>query len=410
MIKRPYLYFASFFILIALSLIIQFKVYAVQQPVVIYLDRQSDYKHIYGNLTSLSDIDLFLDNKTGKQLTDMKISGDGLFDNVPWESYSAIKKWRLSSPDGQKTVYGQFKAIDGEIFVAGATLIYDITPPDLTFKLNTKSAGPDTLNITAEQNGQDKWSIHDYDFRISLNDKKFTNQAWRPRTSNIIELPLLDFATYKNGDTIKVYYQAKDQVGNITQILPDSFVIDKTPPVLYIKTFPSDSLSGDIQILAYDEYSSLGKMYISNDPIFIEDVKKMPYQENVRWQFDDRRVVWIKLSDSVGNSTEPYPAYLASLTSPTPNPSWTPTPSVNLPPTSVTQIPTPTINPTIAADPKYIEFQNKIANLEKKQKELEQTNKEIRQTVTEQGKEISLSQTLINSVISFLKSLFPFWK
>jgi hypothetical protein len=59
------------------------------------------------------------------------------------------------------------------------------------------------------------------------------------------------------------------------------------------------------------EGAGLATMRLTNDPLFVEGVVTMPYSEMLTWAFDDRRVVWVQLSDSVGNWTEPYPAYAA---------------------------------------------------------------------------------------------------
>jgi hypothetical protein len=50
-------------------------------------------------------------------------------------------------------------------------------------------------------------------------------------------------------------------------------------------------------------------IYLSNDPLMIEGVVTLPYTESVAWTFDERRVVWVQVEDSVGNISEPYPAY-----------------------------------------------------------------------------------------------------
>lgn len=52
-------------------------------------------------------------------------------------------------------------------------------------------------------------------------------------------------------------------------------------------------------------------MALSNDPLLIEGVVTQPYTDTVAWTFDDRRVIWVQTTDSIGNRSEPYPAYAA---------------------------------------------------------------------------------------------------
>jgi hypothetical protein len=41
----------------------------------------------------------------------------------------------------------------------------------------------------------------------------------------------------------------------------------------------------------------------------LDGVVTIPYTSTVTWAFDERRVIWVQLADSVGNVSEPYPAY-----------------------------------------------------------------------------------------------------
>ena len=403
-INRNPFFFSIIFFGIAFFALFLSPVYAVEQPVSISLDRQVNAGKTSQNKvslqwsTSLSDVDLILENKTDKQLTEMKISETGLFDAMQWEQYSAMKPWKFSSPDGQKSVHAQFKTENGEIIASSATFVYDTTAPDTSFKLVTKSIGPDSMNIIGNVTGYDKYSVMDYDYRIGL-EPSFSNNPWRAHEGNRLEIPIDMYnSSYKNGEILTVYFQARDQVGNMSPVQTDTCTVDKTPPVMYVDIPPSDNLTQTISVMAYDEFSTVEKMFITNDERFIDNVVEMPYQQTIKWIFGDKRVVWVQLKDSVGNKTTFYPAYLAyrSIT-PIPWPTWTPT-----------QMPTSTINPTVAHDPKYLEFQKKIAALEKGQKEIEKENKNTQKIVVQQTEKISLIENIQSSIVSFLKQFFSF--
>ncbi len=81
--------------------------------------------------------------------------------------------------------------------------------------------------------------------------------------------------------------------------------------MLYVEVAAGDTLTRTVTVLAYDELAAVETMYLSNDPLMIEGVVTLPYTDTVEWTFDERRVVWVQVEDSVGNITDPYPAYAA---------------------------------------------------------------------------------------------------
>jgi len=106
-----------------------------------------------------------------------------------------------------------------------------------------------------------------------------------------------------------LYVQFRDGAGNASQVYSTTYLVDTAPPVLYVEVAPGNSLTRTVTILGYDELAGLGQMWLSNDPLMIEDVVSMPYTPTITWAFDERRVILVQLEDSVGNISEPYPAY-----------------------------------------------------------------------------------------------------
>jgi hypothetical protein len=92
-------------------------------------------------------------------------------------------------------------------------------------------------------------------------------------------------------------------------VYSDTYAVDTTPPVLYVEVAPGATLTRAVTVLAYDELAGVATMHLTNDPLMIKDMVTLPYTPTVEWAFDERRVVWVQLEDSVGNVSEPYPAY-----------------------------------------------------------------------------------------------------
>lgn len=344
------------------------------------------------------------------------------FSGSTWETYiyslgSNIKEWQFSSSNGIKKLYIRVKDDQGKIAETNIQYTFDTVAPTGGIVLQNKTVGQSQQVVMIGLNAIDDFSQL-IDFQISTRND-FYDEVWRPLITTYKLWPYVNVSSWeaekiikqKNGQNEIVFVRFRDMAENISNTYQDEFIYDSTPPQVHIEVPASDSLEQTIRIYAYDEFSPLGNMQISNDPLLYEGVKTLPYQEKILWKFDDRRVVWVKIADSVGNYSEPYPVYLASITSPTPNSSWTPVPSVsNFPSPVLTKMPIPTVNPTVAADPKYIEFQNKITALEKKQNQLEQKHDETKNIIENQERKISWLSRTVKSIVSFLKSLFPFWK
>lgn len=324
------------------------------------------------------------------------------FAGAAWEPYiylvgSNVKEWQFSPEDGVKKLYIRIKDSQGKIEETSIQYTYDTAPPFGGIALSQNSVGPDTLLIDLYLGVNDNLTESN---RVGMRIGKtsdLSNSVWQAFS------PQYKWSIDENdkqvgGDKKKIYVQYRDLAENVSDVYEASYTVDKQPPVIYIEVPPSDKLEQTIGIYAYDELSELGEMRISNDPLLFEGVKEMPYQERVVWQFDARRVVWVQLSDSVGNWTEPYPAYLAPLVSPTG--------TILVP----TKVPIPTIDPTMAADPRYLEFQQRVADLEKGQQDLKTTNANLQEAIQVQSEKVGTLERLVDSVVAFLKSIFPFWK
>jgi hypothetical protein len=85
----------------------------------------------------------FVYDKSG--VTDMRISNDGVFDDEPWEAYSAARAWTLTGGDGLKTVYAQFRDTLGNLSaISSSDITLDTATPTSTI---TSPAGGSLIGI-----------------------------------------------------------------------------------------------------------------------------------------------------------------------------------------------------------------------------------------------------------------------
>jgi hypothetical protein len=239
-------------------------------------------------------------------LADMQISASADFSGTTWEPYSALQPWTPSGGDGIKTVYARFRDTAGNISTsANAQFVVDTTAPASGLMIGPDVVGPRTVTMTLQLDAGDNLSGVT-DMRVS-EDPTFANTPWQPYLTEIAwQIPSVP-------GQHTIYIQYRDLAGNVSTTYYHTYLFDNTPPVLYAEVSPGSTLTRTLTILSYDESSGLGTMRLSNDPQMIEGVVTLPYTPTVTWGFDERRVVWVQLEDSVGNVTEPYPAYAAPV-------------------------------------------------------------------------------------------------
>lgn len=256
-------------------------------------------------------VDLYItaqDDNSG--LAEMQIGASAAFTDTVWEPYSALKPWTPEGGDGIKTAYARFRDSAGNISAAAdVSFALDTLPPLGGLALDRRVVGPDVITTTVYFGAEDNLSGVS-DMRVS-EDSAFTDAAWQPYTVTLTWPISLTGVTEG-----ALYAQYRDLAGNISEVYSDTYTVDTAPPVVYVEVVPGETLTRTVNVYAYDELADLGVMRITNDPLMVEDVITASYTPTITWTFDDRRVVWVQLSDSVGNWAEPYPAYAAPALAP----------------------------------------------------------------------------------------------
>lgn len=249
-------------------------------------------------------------NDDNSGLAEMQISASGVFSDTTWEQYSALTSWQATGQDGIKTIYARFKDSAGNVSeTAEASFALDTMQPIGGMALSQSVIGPDTTAITLSLGAEDNLSGVT-DMRVST-DPTFTDVAWLPYTTALTWPVALS-----DTNPVTLYAQYRDLAGNVSETYDAAYVTDTTPPMLYVEVDFDESLVRDVHIFGYDELATLDSVRLSNDPLMFEGGTTLPYTEMVTWTFDERRVVWIQVSDNVGNWTEPYPAYASPVMAP----------------------------------------------------------------------------------------------
>lgn len=262
------------------------------QPIPLLSRRANDTIDVYVNAR---------DDNSG--MSEMQIDESDTFAGTDWERYSALKPWTPSAGDGIKNLYARFRDSATNVStVVTTTFVLDSEPPFGGLALDRRVVGPKVITSTVYLGAEDNLTGVS-EMRVSA-DSNFTLAAWQPYTTTLI-WPILP----TTASQVVLYAQFRDWAGNVSAVYTDTYTVDSTPPVMYVSVAPGSTLTRTVTILAYDELADVATMHLSNDPRMIDGVVTMPYTSTVTWQFDERRVIWVQLEDSVGNASQPYPAY-----------------------------------------------------------------------------------------------------
>lgn len=322
-------------------------------PVKIIIESREGEPPVFQNASRGPNVYLEFEVPPGQQ--EMIISENSNFSGAFWESYSALKPWTFSGEDGEKTIYAKFKDSRGQIIEGSASFLLDRIPPFGGIYINNWVVGRDITILNVSLGAGDNLSGV-IEMRVGKKPD-FSDTIWEPYSTTKI-LPwgetYQDMDSKPHGFVGIIYVQYRDLAGNISEGYSGAYQVDRLPPVIYVEVeaAPKTVFRRKVYLYGYDELVDLKTVKITNDPRFNDDVQTLPYEINdpergamqIDWIFDERKVVWVKVQDSVGNWTEPYPADAGEEPTPTPQPSAnplitvTPTPSV---------LPSPPISPAL---------------------------------------------------------------
>ena len=186
-----------------------------------------------------------------------------------WESYNTSKPWTLSTGDGTKTVYVQYKDNAGNVDTYTDTIILDTSPPSSS--VATLPTYQSILSFLVSWSGSDATSgIASYD--VQLRDG--TGVSWEDWQTS----PIATSTAFVGEDGHTYYFQsrARDNAGNLEgypggdgdthttvdvtpasgSILVNNGAIDTTSTDVILKPSASDSVSGVSQMSFSNDGSS----------------------------------------------------------------------------------------------------------------------------------------------------------
>ena len=92
--------------------------------------------------------------------------------------------------------------------------------------------------------------------RVSV-EADFTDAAWQPYTSTLT-WPISLTAQME----VPLYVQYRDLAGNASEVYSETYLVDITPPVVYVGVEPGNTPTRTVQIYAYDELAGLATLHL----------------------------------------------------------------------------------------------------------------------------------------------------
>jgi len=257
--------------------------------------------------TSSPAIDIYIDNRddvAGGNAIQLSEHAD--FADAAWQLIPATNRidWPVTSEDGDKTIYARVQDQAGNVStLTQAVFTLDLTPPSGGIGLDPYVVGVSTGAVNIYLTAYDNLAGVS-DMRISTDPLLLLGDVWRPYTTSLTIPAYLPLA-----GELPLYVQFRDAVGNVSDVYSDTYYIDVEPPAITVEVGPGSTLARVLSISGYDGLSEITLLRLSNDLVKLDKATPLAYTSELLWTFDERRVVWVQAEDSLGNVTEPIPAY-----------------------------------------------------------------------------------------------------
>lgn len=246
----------------------------------------------------------------GVGISQMMASGNKSFEGARWMKFSKLFSYKLSNEDGEKNVYFKFKDAEGnESKVLMKKIILDTTPPqDISAKIDVPSKYfTDANSLKTGVILGHKGAKY---FQIS-NTSAFHGNKWR-----LIQDEYIQWELAAGDDGVrKIYVRYRDQAGNISPIVTDEIIVDRTSPFAGKITINN----GEKMINRQDHKVDLHLFCRQADSMMVaqntnfEDGKWEAYSTKksiTLSENDGHKKVYVKYKDIAGNQT---PSYSASV-------------------------------------------------------------------------------------------------
>ena len=207
----------------------------------------------------------------------------------------------LTTGDGSKTVYVQFKDGAGNISSPAAdNIILDTTPPLGAVSIEDGALYTTFTAVTLNLSAYDANGV----VQMRFSNDGVDYSAWTPYANSFVW-------TLPAGDGLKtVYVQLMDSPGNVSSPLADSITLDTVPPTGSV-SIEGGALYATASLvtlnLSASDANEVVQMRFSNDGVSYSNWE--PYQASHSWQLltgDGLKTIYAQFMDGAGWVSAPY--------------------------------------------------------------------------------------------------------
>ncbi len=230
---------------------------------------------------------LVLLTNTSTEAEQMRFSNDGVTYSG-WTAYLESYDWTLTDTEGERTVYGQFMDIAGNITQDDDTITLDTVEPVASFVINNDEAVTGDLAIVLTNTATDAAAMQ-------FSNDGTTYSGWVDYSDT---LPWILEAG--EGDHT-VYGQFRDLAGNVTDA-DDIITLDQAAPAGSFVINDNDAFTNDLNVVLTNSITGATEMQFSNDGIsFANWVAYTATSDWVLTTVDGDKTVYGNFRDAVGN-------------------------------------------------------------------------------------------------------------
>lgn len=240
----------------------------------------------------------------------MRVSNNGSFIGARWEVYERRKNWRIDArEDGIKTVYAQFRDASRTVIseAAIAQIILDRQPPieaDILISAGQEYTNSEDRKVFLELYAKDAATM-----RISSRPD-FARSKWFPYKER------LDGWKLSPSDGVKrIFAEFKDRAGNVSMIVVDTIVYDRTAPQkTRIRINKDDYFTKTLGVNLELYAKGATEMLIRNVSVDHKDGENIeggdwqPFQTTLPFTVTPGvgpKIIAVKFRDAVGNESKP---------------------------------------------------------------------------------------------------------
>jgi hypothetical protein len=265
----------------------------------IYLNNNDPYTSSPNIILTLQGEDI------GSGIAQMSFSTDN---NVwsDWEPFKTNRSYKLSTGDGNKTIYFRVGDYTGNIAEpVFSSIILDTTPPEeLSIFINDNIKYTTSKHVKLNLTAVDELSgVSD----ISLSYDAINWYSWEPFAHSKYIL----FPDEITDGEIRIYFKVKDYAGNIAKPVFDTIILDSTPPyslsISINKGAPeTNSTLVTLDLSAMDNTSGVNELSFSTDGESWSDWEQFANERLFTLPTNDgEKTVYFRVRDHAGNMAEP---------------------------------------------------------------------------------------------------------